>query len=361
MREQNYFLNDLNSTAIIYNENISDYDFGHGHPFRGDRFPKYISLLEEKGILSRENIELLKPKAASDDDLLLVHSRDYVERVKRLASRNGQLTMDTPLSPSILAGARLIVGSALKAASLVAERGYYIVDAVGGGLHHAGRDYGGGFCVFNDVAISARSLLDIHELNRVMIFDTDVHAGNGTMDIFYEDPKVLFISVHQDPKTLYPGTGYIHQIGKDRGEGYTINVPLSPASGDICIELVLEDLFKPLVEQFNPDVIIRNGGPDAHINDGLGSLALSYKGFHNIGSSVREASEDVDAPIINMSCSGYNPETVTEGMYAIFSGILQIDSGLEEEYRFRAEEKQFEETQRVIEELSNRLSKYWSI
>ncbi|MFP3951723.1 MAG: histone deacetylase family protein [Candidatus Bathyarchaeia archaeon] len=337
------------------------YDFGQGHPFRGDRFPKYISLLKEKGIISREGVNLVKPKPARNDDLLLVHSKEYVERVMELASRGGQLSMDTPLSPSVLEAARLIAGSALKAASLVTEGGYDVVDAVGGGLHHAGRDYGGGFCVFNDVAICARSLLDRHEQNRVVIFDTDVHAGNGTMDIFYEDPEILFISVHQDPKTLYPGTGFTYQIGRGRGEGYTVNIPLPPGSGDICIKLILDDLFIPLVEQFNPDVIIRNGGPDAHINDSLGGLAVTYKGFHTIGLAVREASKKVDAPIINMSCSGYNPDTVTKGMYAILAGILKIDMDLEEDYYHLEEGKQLEETKKILEELSNRLAQYWDI
>jgi acetoin utilization protein AcuC len=270
------------------------------------------------------------------------------------------LSPDTPVTSGIVKAARYIVGGGLKAAKLVTE-GYWLVDSIGGGLHHAGRDYGGGFCVFNDVAICAMALLRKFEFDRVLIFDTDVHAGNGTMDIFSREPRVLFIDIHQDPSTIYPGRGFIHNIGEKHGKGYTVNVPLPPYAGDQEMDLALNRVFKPLVKQFEPQIIIRNGGSDPHFSDRLGGLKMTYKGFHNIGKTVREVAKAVNAPIINMSCSGYNPQTVAEGMYAILTGLIDKELDIQENAQPEYKEPQIETVEKIIEELAIHLKNYWNL
>ena len=220
----------MNNTAIIYHERIADYDFGEGHSLRGDRFPRYIQLLKEQKIFERSDVEIIKPKQATYKDIELVHTKEYIENVKKISREHGDLTDDTPLKPSILGAVMTIVGAALKAGELVSEGKFWIAQGVGGGLHHAGPNYGGGWCIFNDVAVCARDLTSRRGFERVMILDTDAHAGNGTMDIFYKDPKVLYLTIHQDPKTIYPDTGFIEQIGEGEGKGYTINVPLPQKS-----------------------------------------------------------------------------------------------------------------------------------
>jgi len=350
----------MNNIAIIYHDELQKYDFGSGHPFRGDRFPRYMELLKSKGVLDDPEIDQIQQDPADDEDLLLVHERDYIEKVQRLAETGYRLTRDTPLSQDIIEGARLIVGGAKKAVELVSQ-GYKLIDCVGGGLHHAGSDYGGGFCVFNDVAFCAKAFLERPEYDRVMILDTDVHAGNGTMDIFYDDPNVLFIDVHQDPLSIYPGRGFTEEIGEGEGEGYTVNIPLPPYTDNEGMDLVLEKVFKPLVEQFKPQVIIRNGGADPHFSDALGSLRLTYDGFHSIGNLVREASDHSKIPVVNMSCSGYNPKTVAEGMYAIFIGLLGRGLDITEMEEPEPYESQIEAVKDIITELSNLLRDYWII
>jgi acetoin utilization protein AcuC len=347
----------MNNIAIIYNEGLRKYDFGPGHPFRGERFPRYMELLKSKGILDDPEIDQVQQDPADDEDLLLVHEEDYVEKVHRLAETGYWLTRDTPLSQDIVEGARLVVGGAKKAVELV-SRGYSLIDCVGGGLHHAGSDYGGGFCVFNDVAFCAKSFLERPDYDRVVILDTDVHAGNGTMDIFYDDPNVLFIDVHQDPLSIYPGRGFTEEIGEGEGEGYTVNIPLPPYTDNMGMKLVLEKVFKPLVEQFKPQAIIRNGGADPHFSDALGSLRLTYEGFHSIGKMVREASDNYRIPVVNMSCSGYNPKTVAEGMYAIFVGLLSRELDIKEMEEPEPYESQIQAVRDIISELSNLLKDY---
>ena len=348
--------------AIVYHDEIAGYDFGPGHPFRGDRFRRFMDLIEDRGLLSDPRVELVEPDAATDDDLRLVHSDEYIEEV---VSRSGlflPISGDTPLSPSIVKSARLIVGTSLRAGELVASGAVEVAEGVGGGLHHAGRGYGGGFCVFNDVAACARSMLERHGMERVLVFDTDVHAGNGTMDIFYDEPRVLFVSVHQDPKTIYPRTGFIEQTGSGPGEGYTVNVPLPPGAGDDCMQAVLERVFKPLAKEFRPQAIVRNGGSDPHFLDGLGSLNLTLGGLRTIGEAVAEAAANSKCGVVDLCCSGYNPATVAEGWLAIISGVTGIDMALKERAPPpRASRKLLAETVRVIDELKGVLREHWDL
>jgi len=352
----------VEDAAIVYHSGVADYDFGPGHPFRGDRFPRFMRLVREHGLLADHGVRLVEPCPAGDPDLLLAHDEDYIRMVERCGQLSMQLEEDTPLNPSIVRAARLVVGTSLRAGELVAEGSARVAEGVGGGLHHAGRDYGGGFCVFNDVATCAVSLLERHGMERVMVFDTDVHAGNGTMDIFYEDPRVLFVSVHQDPRTFYPGTGFIEQIGSGPGEGYTVNVPLSKGAGDDCMRLVLEEVFEPLAEEFGPQAIIRNGGSDPHFRDWLGGLRLTYSGLRMIGEAVAEAAQASGCGVVDLCCSGYNPETVAEGWLAIISGVMGIDLDLKEPISPpRGSESLLRETQRTIDELKEALRGHWSL
>jgi acetoin utilization protein AcuC len=319
-----------------------------------------MQLLEEKKVYENPDVVFHESKPATNDELLLTHKMEYLIEVETKSYSSTPLSPDTPVNPSIVEAARYIVGGGLKAAQLVSD-GYGLVDAVGGGLHHAGPDYGGGFCVFNDVAVCATYLLENQGYDRVLVFDTDVHAGNGTMDIFYHDPRVLFIDIHQDPRTLYPGRGFLHEIGDGAGKGYTVNVTLPPFSGDHEYEMALSKVFRPLVKQFEPQVIIRNGGSDPHFSDGLGNLNLTYRGLHRIGESVREVASEMNIPIINMSCSGYNPDTVAEGWYAIFTGLmgtqLEIAESVQPEYVYPKEI----EVLGIIEELAVKLEDYWAL
>ena len=350
----------MGRASVVYHEGIADYDFGLEYEVRGDRFPRYLKLLEAKGVFAKD-VDLIKPEPADDADLMLVHTEEYIRRVERLAEQKGFLAEDTQLNHSIVKATRLIVGAALKAGDLVAEGKVKIAQGVGGGLHHAGRDYGDGFCVFNDVAICAQSLLERHGYERVMIFDTDAHAGNGTMDIFYDEPRVLQLSIHQDPKTLFPYTGFIEQIGRGSGEGYKVNVPLPAGADDSCIEVVIDEVFKPLVEQFNPDIIIRIGGADPLHDDDYADLSLTYNGLRMIGSSTAEAVSKLGCGLVDLVCSGYNPGAEEIGLYAILSGELGLEFTFKDDKVIVDRPDLVKKTREVVNKLSLILKDYWTI
>ena len=228
--------------------------------------------------------------------------------------------------------ALLMVGSGIMAADIATKEDKWVFTL--GGYHHAGRSRGEGFCIFNDVAVCA-AYLHTHGIERIAIIDTDAHQGNGTMDIFYTNKNVLYISMHQDPRTLYPGRGFIHEIGRNEGWGYTINVPLPPYSNDEAVMRVLDEIVLPVVKEYVPQVIIRNGGSDPHYTDSLTHLNMSFNGFYTMMGKIRKLIGDLNTAYIDMMASGYGPLAV-EGWVAHICGILDLP--IPEELKVREEQ-----------------------
>jgi len=312
--------------GIVYHEKYTQYDLGPGHPFRGDRFVNVKRFFEELGLFRLPDVATLTPVPATRQDLLSVHDEDYVDLIFRLAAASKPYDIETPVSPQILEAALLIVGGAIEAGRAIYERRVSRAVALGCGYHHAGRNYGGGFCLFNDIAVLVERLRRDYGLGRVLILDYDVHFGNGTSDIYYSDPDVLYISLHQDPRTIYPGTGFVEQIGTGKGEGYNVNVPLPPETGDRTYLYALREIFISLAEEFEPELIIANGGSDPHFADSLGSLRLTVNGFFQVSRSIVEVAEKIcENRLVLMPGSGYNPEVLPSCWYALAAGVVGLD------------------------------------
>lgn len=348
--------------GIAFHEKYRQYDFGPGHPFRGDRFGNAMKVFEEQGLLKLPNIRTLKPEIAKYKDLLLVHNKSYIDLIFDFAEKGRPYDLDTPLSSGILEAALYIMGGALKIGESIyggeVERGV----SLGGGLHHAGENFGGGFCIFNDVAILTKYLQNEHNVKRVLILDYDVHAGNGTSDIFYSDPSVLFISVHQDPKTLFPGTGFVDQIGRSEGEGFNVNVPLPPGTGNETYFFALRQIFVPLAREFKPDVVLANGGSDPHFADILGSLGLTVKSFFNLSRLIVDVGEEVcGGRVALLVGSGYNPAVLPACWYALVAGVAGLESlGVTDPSSPPVEPPWCRErVEATVKELRQILKKYW--
>ncbi len=299
---------------------------GEGHPFRGDRFVNAVKLFEAQGLFRVPGVFRLSYLPASREDLLRVHDPGYVDLIFRLGAESRPYDIETPVSPQILEAVMLIIGGAIEAGKSVFDGRADRAVAVGCGFHHAGRNYGGGFCLFNDIAITIEYIRRKHDLKRVMIIDYDVHAGNGTSDIYYDDPNVLFISMHQDPRGFYPGTGFVDQIGRGAGEGYNVNVPLPPLTGDETYLHALREVFVPLAEEFKPEFIVGNGGSDPHFADMLGSLGLTVQGFFTLSRTIVETAERVcNGRVVLMPGSGYNPAVLPQCWYALAAGVAGLE------------------------------------
>jgi len=350
-------------TGIAYHEKYVQYDLGLGHPFRGDRFTNAMRLFEEQGLLALSNVTVLRPDPLSREDLLRVHDEGYVDLIFRLAKEGRPYDMETPVSPEILEAALLIAGGAKKVGESIATNEIDRGVALGCGLHHAGRNYGGGFCLFNDIAVLIEFLRAKHGFRRFMVLDYDVHFGNGTSDIYYADPSVLFISLHQDPRTLYPGTGFLDQVGRGEGLGFNVNVPLPPGTGDTTYLRVLREVFVPLALEFKPEIIIGNGGSDSHFADSLGDLCLSVDGFFGLSRLIADVAEKVcGGKVALLVGSGYNPAVLPLCWYALTVGVAGLDStNVKEPYEAP---KEPEYCQRIVDntlnELKSLLKRYWN-
>lgn len=348
---------------ILYHKNFSKYDFGRTHPFHGSRFIEFMNLFYELKLDKIGKFKIIEPKPATDKDLELIHSKEYIKLAKKLEKTKGHISIDTYVMPGMIDANKLIVGAVLVAGNIILKNESKVVITFGG-FHHAGTDSGEGFCIFNDVAITAKNL--INKGKKVLIIDTDAHQGNGTMDIFYDEPNPLFISIHQDPRTLYPGRGFIYEKGAKDGEGFTINIPMPMFSGNKEYEYALNEIFVSVAKEFKPDIIIRNGGCDPHYSDELTNLGMDLKGLKMVGKIVRETADLTNSRIIDLVVSGYS-KLVQYGWLAIIAGVSQIDIDFNKivtEPRkivpsWAKEESLFSNTKNVINEIKKEFKDYW--
>ncbi|OGO40043.1 MAG: hypothetical protein A2147_07025 [Chloroflexi bacterium RBG_16_57_8] len=362
--------------AILYRPELKEYDFGPGHPFRGDRyqiFPRFLKqTLPEEG-----NYIFLQAEPATEDDLLMICDKEYIEVTREyfkaahagLAYPSNFYTyqsgdnMPIGMPGKIEEAARMIIGQARMACDLVQTGKYEKAVSVGGGMHHAKRNYGEGFCLYNDVAFCGKYLEHAHKLERILVLDTDAHAGNGTCEYFYEDPRVLFVDLHQDPRSIYPGTGFAHEIGAGAGKGFTVNIPLPVHAGDKSYRLVFESIVEPLVQEFKPQIIVRNGGSDPHFADGLTTLGLTVSGFRMIGEKTRKMAEVCGGRVVDLIASGYNRKVLPQSWLALLTGLAGIECEIAEPEPSTWEtlhDPFYSQTGKVIEQVRTNLKEYWT-
>ncbi len=360
--------------AFLYHEELAKYSFGEGHPLTGERFTVFFSFFRNNCSSFSEAFEQIPPQPVTNEILELVHTKDYIRAIQsaskgviisdihRYVSGDNLNPITGYIPKGVDEGARIIVGISLLAGELVAQGKFKKAIGIGGGMHHAKTDYGEGFCFYNDVAVCVKNLKAKYNLKRILVLDTDAHAGNGTKEIFYEDPEVLFIDIHQDPGTIYPGTGFVQEIGSGKGEGFTVNLPVSPGTGNKAYEYVFEEIIFPLAREFKPEIIIRYGGSDPHYLDTLTNLGLTLEGFKMIGQQVNAlAKELTQGKAVDLLLSGYNLEVLPFAWSALICGLLDLDidlSGFKEESR-PSPDSRLKETKDMVSQLKRLLKKYW--
>jgi acetoin utilization protein AcuC len=270
--------------VLIYSPTYARYDFGGDHPFSPVRVEMTLDLLRRLGV----HLRWQEPEAASREDVRTVHEEGYVRTVEALstgaaaadAAACGLGTPDTPAFPGMDEAARILVGGTLLAAKLIASGSEQRVLQLGGGLHHARPGHAAGFCVYHDLAIAIRHLVEAGFW--VTYLDLDVHHGDGVQAVFYADDKVQTISLHESGKYLFPGTGEIHELGEGVGRGLTINVPLEAfTEGESYLE-AFERIVPAAVESFGPQVLVVQAGADAHFDDPLADLALTTRTYEQL-------------------------------------------------------------------------------
>jgi acetoin utilization deacetylase AcuC-like enzyme len=293
-------------TGLLLDRDFCDHDPGDHHPEAPGRIEAILGELSEAGL--DESCETIEERIVTDDEVLLAHTDGYLKTVLReIDGSSGQLsTGDTNFGPQSLPVARRASGGLLNAVDGVIkgelDNAFCAVRPPG---HHATPDRGMGFCIFNNAAVAARYAQEKHGLERIAIIDWDVHHGNGTQDIFYEDASVFYFSTHQSP--WYPGTGAKDETGSGKGRDTTLNVPLASGSGMGEIGAAFRGPFTEKMKDFQPDLVIISAGFDSRLGDPLGQLTLTDNDFVDLTKLLMEmAGEFAEGRLVSVLEGGYN-------------------------------------------------------
>ncbi len=310
-------------TGLIYHTDYLKHHTGPLHPESPQRLTAIMDYLEKGIIMSR--LVKIDPHPADKSWIEKIHPIEYIEGINNKSPNEGlrYLEPDTPISPYSYETALLAAGGLLTAIDKIMDgdinNAFCAVRPPG---HHAEPDRVMGFCLFNNIAVAARYLQIHYRLKKILIIDWDVHHGNGTQDVFYDDPTVMYFSIHQYPH--YPGTGSTEETGIGKGLGFTINVPMSGGMGDKEYIKAFEETLSPAAEGFEPDFILISAGFDAHADDPLAGMMVTDEGFEELTRIVKGiAKRYCDGRIISALEGGYNLNALARSVERHLSVLIE--------------------------------------
>lgn len=290
------------------------------HPENAGRLEATLAALEESPY--QEFLDLTLSRLATNKEIAQVHDPAYIDHVFSLEGKTTSLDTETLITPGSVKAARMAAGLGLTLVEQVikgaAENGFALVRPPG---HHARPGKGMGFCIFNNIAIAAKQALSLG-IKRILIFDWDVHHGNGTQETFYDDAHVLFIDLHQ--KNLFPiGSGLLEERGQGKGLGFTVNVPLPESCRDADYLYAFENLVRPLALDYRPELILVSAGFDAHESDPLGGMNLTTEGYGKLAAKVTSLAQELcEGKVVFFLEGGYNPFFLAKNVLACVEALV---------------------------------------
>ncbi|GHJ49673.1 acetoin utilization protein AcuC [Catellatospora sp. TT07R-123] len=297
------------NALVVWSDKLLAYDLGD-HPLDPVRVELTMALARELGVLDRPGVRLVSPEPATDDELLRVHRRDYLEAVRAAPDDPffrgyGLNTPDNPVFDGMHEASALVCGATLAAARAVWRGEVQRAVNVSGGLHHAMPARAAGFCVYDDPAVAIADLL-AQGAQRIAYIDIDVHHGDGVQEIFYDDPRVLTVSLHESPLSLFPGTGFPDETGGPNAAGSAVNVALPGGTGDAGWLRAFHAVVPSVVRAFRPQLIVLQAGADSHRLDPLANLRLSVDGQRAAQLAVRDLADELcDGRLVATGGGGY--------------------------------------------------------
>jgi acetoin utilization deacetylase AcuC-like enzyme len=345
-------------TGIIKHPLYLEHKTGILHPESPYRIQPTYAMLETNDFGgSLVNIE---PRLASLDEILLVHDPHYVDRVLDSAEKPQiRFDPDTVTSPKTYKAAWMAAGGVMEAVRAVIEgevrNAFALIRPPG---HHALRDRAMGFCIFNNLAIGAKYAIKAHGLKRVLILDWDLHHGNGIQSIFYDDPRVLYVSFHRH--SYFPWTGEVEEVGIGEGEGYNVNVPMEQGSSDPDYANLFRHLLFPIAQQYHPELFLVAAGFDIHHNDPLHSMSVTQAGFARMTQLVMEMAAELSRGRLVLALEGgYNSEALQDSVTMVLWELTGQSMINKEEMR-QVEDARYENIRPTIEKVKAIHKKYWS-
>lgn len=316
--------------AFVYDKALSSFSYGPDHPMKPARLHRTYQLLDAYGAFDWPESRLVPLAPGTEADLLTFHAPDYVAAVKALSAGEpvpdaGRFNFgpgDNPAFEGMYEAFQQQVAASLTAANRVAGGEVDRAFSIAGGLHHAGPAVASGFCVFNDVVIAIRHLLD--RGLRIAYVDIDAHHGDGVQNAFYDSDRVLTISLHEGPSFLFPGTGAVDEVGRDRGRGCAINIPFPPYTNDEAYLWAFEQIVPKAIELFGPDIVVLQAGIDTHLEDPLTHLNLSTHGYV---SALRKIM-DLAPRLVVLGGGGYAIAVVARAWTLAYATLLGREADL---------------------------------
>jgi len=307
-------------TGIVKDWRYVEHNMGAGHPESPERIRAIYERLEKEKEL--DSLSVIAPRPATEKELALIHTQEYIEQIKETAGcERTFLDPDTSTSPRSYEVALLAAGGLIEAADRVmdgkVQNAFALVRPPG---HHAEASQAKGFCIFNNVAIAAQYLVEKRGLRRILIVDWDLHHGNGTQNAFYSRDDILFFSTHQFP--YYPGSGHWSEVGKGKGEGFTVNVPLGPGKTDDDFLFIYRKLLSPIAAAYKPEFILVSAGFDIFAGDPLGGMEVSVTGFGILaGELMNLAKQTAQNRLLFTLEGGYNLFGLQDGVRSVLLAL----------------------------------------
>ena len=314
-------------TGLVWDERSLDYDFGPEHPLRPLRVKLTYDLIRSKGILDQNSVQVVKPRPASREEILLFHEEDYVRLVEQYSKKgSGLLDMgDTPAFKGCYEATSLVVGASMVAADEVMSGRLSHAFNPSGGLHHAHPERASGFCIFNDPAVVIAHLKSRYKVKHIVYLDIDAHHGDGVMYGYYDDPAVLDIDFHESGNFLFPGTGFPDEIGKGEAKGLKLNVSLPPSTGDEAYLEAFQQIVPDALRKFRPEIILVQCGADGHMDDRLAHLRLTTKVYTEVVRHMHDLAHELcNGKLLLLGGGGYTLANVPRVWTVAFSTLAGL-------------------------------------
>jgi len=351
-------------TGIIFSEYFLLHRTGRNHPESPARLQAIMRGIKHLNLLKNKRCILIKPRIAKLDELEMVHSLRYIRAVRNLCNSGGGILDEetgTLVSPESYAVARLAAGGAIRAVDMVMEgklRNAFVISRPPG--HHASRASASGFCIFNNVALAAKRLIDKFSLSRILILDVDVHHGNGTQEIFYDTDEVLYISLHEDPSE-FPKSGFIDEVGKGKGKGYTVNIPLPFGASDPAYWKAFKSVVVPIALCYKPEFILVSAGFDGYFKDPIGELLLSASLYLKVFQVLIDLAHRLSGNrLVAVLEGGYCPSFLKKIVPAVLSRMMNMEAKVTE-HRPRFSITIHKIAEKIIKEVKEIQSRFWDL